>query len=180
MDYKFTRTDFKEAIIIEPKFFPDDRGFFIEFYNAGKYKEGGIHDVFIQDNFSVSKKGVLRGLHFQKTPHEISKLVQCIQGEIFDVIVDIRPQSPTFRHWQGFVLSEKNRNILYVPKGFAHGFCAMDDHVAVLYKVDESFYPESDGSVRWNDPSINVKWPIESPILSEKDKNAPFLKDVIV
>ncbi|MCL5012199.1 MAG: dTDP-4-dehydrorhamnose 3,5-epimerase [Patescibacteria group bacterium] len=181
MTPNFIETKFKEAFIIEPKSFDDARGYFTEAYNINAFKDRGIGDVFIQDNLSFSLKGVLRGLHFQKPPHETSKLVQCTFGEIFDVIVDIRPDSPTFKQWESFILSRENKKILYVPKGFAHGFYVTSEYAVVTYKVDEFFYPDNDGSVRWNDPDLNILWPTvvsTDLIISDKDKNAPFLKDL--
>ena len=180
MDVRFIKTKFKDAFLIEPKSFEDTRGYFTETYNIGDFKKNGIEDVFVQDNFSFSVKGVLRGMHFQTKPHETSKLVQCVLGEIFDVIIDIRPESPTFREWEGFVLSKENKKILYVPKGFAHGFYVTGDHAGVSYKVDEVFYSGYDGAIRWNDPDINIQWPIKGElIISEKDQNAPLFKDII-
>lgn len=180
MEPKFIKTKFADAFIIEPKSFPDARGYFTESYNINDFKKNGITDIFIQDNFSFSLKGVLRGMHFQKKPHETSKLVQCVIGEIYDVIVDIRPESPTFRQWEGFVLSKENKKILYVPKGFAHGFYVTGDHAGVTYKVDETFYPECDGVVNWNDKDIGIEWPIKGDIIiSEKDKNAQTLREII-
>ena len=179
MEPKFIKTKFIDAFVIEPKSFPDARGYFTESYNINDFRKNGITDTFIQDNFSFSLKGVVRGMHFQKKPHETSKLVQCVFGEIYDVIIDIRPESPTFREWEGFVLSKENKKILYVPKGFAHGFYVTGDCAEVSYKVDETFYPECDGAIRWDDPDINVLWPVTGEIIiSDKDKNAPLLKDI--
>lgn len=180
MEPKFIKTKFRDAFVVEPKSFNDNRGYFTETYSINDFKKNGITDTFIQDNFSFSKKGVLRGMHFQKEPHETSKLVHCVLGEIYDVIVDIRPSSPTFRQWEGFVLSKENKKILYIPKGFAHGFYVISDYAAVAYKVDETFYPECDGVIRWNDPDINISWPIDGEvIISDKDKNAPILREII-
>jgi dTDP-4-dehydrorhamnose 3,5-epimerase len=165
------------ALLMEPSVFFDNRGFFMETYNIMDLKELGVGDVFKQDNQSYSIKNVLRGLHFQKNPHPTSKLVRCIKGEIFDVVVDLRRESPTFKKWKSFVLSEENKRLLYVPIGFAHGFYVLSDGAVVSYKVSEIFYKECDAGVRWNDPDIGVEWPISSPIISDKDANLPFLKD---
>lgn len=179
MKARFVRTDFEGVFVVEVGAFPDDRGYFMESYNVRDFKENGILSNFVQDNFSFSKKGVIRGLHFQKPPHEVSKLVQCIEGEIYDVIVDLRKNSPTFCKWQVFYLSEENKKQLYVPKGFAHGFCVVSESAKALYKVDEFYYPECDGALRWDDPDLAIAWPIDNPIVSEKDKKAPLLKELI-
>lgn len=180
MAANFIKTDFKEAFIIEPRAFEDDRGYFMESYNKEDFKQNGIFDNFIQENYSFSKKNVLRGMHFQKAPHETSKLVQCVEGEIFDVIFDIRKDSPTFGKWQGFYLSKENKKILYVPKGFAHGFCVVSEGAAISYMVDELYFSGYDGTIRWDDPEVAISWPVINPILSEKDKNAPSLKELIL
>lgn len=167
------------VVLIEPTVFPDDRGYFMETYNAKELEKAGIKDVFVQDNQSRSIRGVLRGLHFQKQPHPTSKLVRCVNGEIFDVVVDLRPNSPTFKQWAGFVLSGENKRILYVPIGFAHGFYVSSDEAEVLYKVNEYFYKECDAGIRWNDPEIGVNWPGSNPLVSPKDADLPLLKDAI-
>ena len=171
-------TNFSEVKCIVPKVFEDDRGFFTESYNEREFTEIGIADRFVQDNHSHSKKGVLRGLHFQLTPYPTSKLVRCVAGEIFDVIVDLRPSSPTFRKWEGFTLSSDNNHMLYIPVGFGHGFHVLSEAAEVTYKVNEYFHKEQDAGVRWNDPDIAVMWGMTDPILSGKDSNLPFLRDI--
>lgn len=177
MKFKLSETSLPEVFIIEPQSFEDDRGFFMESYNQAEFAELGINDKFIQDNQSFSKQGVLRGLHFQTPPKETSKLVRCIRGEIYDVVVDMRKNSENFGKWEGFALSAENKKMVYIPRGFAHGFCALTD-AEVVYKVDEFFSKENDGGIRWNDPDIGIKWPLEvAPILSSKDAILPYLKE---
>lgn len=172
------KTDIEDVLILEPKVFGDHRGWFIETYSKEKFKELGIDIDFIQDNHSLSaQKGTLRGLHFQLEPKAQTKLVRCTKGEIFDVAVDLREESPTYKKWIGVKLSDDNKKQLLVPKGFAHGFLTLTDDVEVQYKVDEYYSKENDRSIRFDDPEIGVDWGIENPILSEKDINAPFLKD---
>lgn len=164
---------------MEPTIFPDARGFFMETYSVRDLEELGIKDTFVQDNQSRSVRGVLRGPHFQRQPHPTSKLVRCTKGEIFDVVVDLRPESPTFKKWNSFILSEDNKRLLYIPIGFAHGFYVSSDEAEVLYKVNEYFYKECDAGLRWNDPDIRINWPISNPIVSDKDANLPFLSDLL-
>ena len=164
-------------MLIEAKSFPDERGFFMETYKESVFKENGINEKFVQDNFSHSSKGALRGLHYQKEPMAQAKLVKVIRGEIFDVAVDIRKQSPTYGKWVGEILSEKNNKMLYVPQGFAHGFLTLSDDVDVLYKVNNEYSPENDRGILWNDPDIGIDWPNKEPTLSEKDTKQPLLKN---
>lgn len=172
------KTDIEDVIIIEPKVFGDHRGWFTETYSKEKFKELGINIDFIQDNHSLSaQKGTLRGLHFQLNPKAQTKLVRCTKGKILDVAVDIRDGSPTYKKWVAVELTEENKKQLLIPKGFAHGFLTLTDDVEVQYKVDEYYSPENDRSIRYDDPEIGVDWGIEDPILSEKDLNAPLLKD---
>lgn len=177
MPFTFEKLEIPDVILVEPKNFPDDRGFFMETYKKSAFYENGIKANFVQDNFSHSSKGTLRGLHYQKEPMAQAKLVQVINGEIFDVAVDIRKHSPTFGKWVGEKLSNENHKILYVPRGFAHGFIALSEKVDVLYKVDNEFSPEHDRGILWSDPNIGIDWPIADPLLSEKDKKQPFLQD---
>lgn len=165
--------------IIEPSLFGDHRGWFMETYNVSIFKELGINTIFIQDNQSFSaNKGTLRGLHYQLDPRAQSKLVRCTRGAIYDVAVDIRKNSPTFKQWYGIELSSQNKKQLFIPKGFAHGFLTLTDDVEVQYKVDETYSPEHERSICWNDTDINITWPInENIILSEKDTIAPSLKE---
>lgn len=172
------KTEIEDVLIIEPKVFGDHRGWFTETYSKEKFKDLGIDIDFIQDNHSLSaQKGTLRGLHFQLNPKAQTKLVRCTKGKILDVAVDIREGSPTYKKWVVVELTEENKRQLLVPKGFAHGFITLTDNVEVQYKVDEYYSPEHDRSIRFDDPEINVDWGIESPILSEKDLNAPMLSE---
>jgi dTDP-4-dehydrorhamnose 3,5-epimerase len=165
-----------EVLLVEPKVFGDDRGFFLETYHAERYRAAGIDAVFVQDNWSRSVKGTLRGLHFQH-PRGQGKLVSCTRGAVFDVAVDVRRGSPTFGKWVGTELSEQNKRQLWLPVGFAHGFCVMSDEADFLYKCTDVYVPEDDAGVAWNDPDIGVVWPVQSPLLSKKDVVAPRLKD---
>lgn len=163
---------------IEPKVFGDNRGWFYESYSKEKFEKLGITADFVQDNRSFSaQKGTLRGLHCQTNPKAQAKLITCLKGAILDVAVDIRKGSPTYMKWVVVELNEDNKKMLYIPKGCLHGFVTLTDNVEVTYKVDEYYSPENDRSVCFCDPEIGVEWGIESPVLSEKDKNAPLLKD---
>lgn len=165
------------ARIIEPVIHGDHRGFFMESYNEHKLREQGIFFNFIQDNQSFSaESGVVRGLHYQLNPKAQTKLVRVISGAIYDVIVDIRKKSPTFRQWVGVVLSEYNHRQLLVPQGFAHGFCTLVPNTQVLYKVDEYYSPKYDRGILWNDPDLGIDWPTSNPILSDRDKLHPTFK----
>ncbi|MCM3128229.1 dTDP-4-dehydrorhamnose 3,5-epimerase [Paenibacillus provencensis] len=166
------------AILIEPKVHGDNRGFFMESYNEEVFHRNGIKHPFIQDNHSLSAEpGVLRGLHYQLNPKAQTKLVRVIAGAIYDVIVDIRQNSPTFGQWVGVILSEHNKRQLLVPKGFAHGFCTLVPNTQVIYKVDEYYSPENDRGILWNDPALNIDWPVSQPVLSDKDQKHPVLAD---
>ncbi len=168
----------KDAYVIVPEVYTDHRGYFIETYNLQNFTEIGITLKFVQDNESKTlKAGTIRGLHYQMAPMAQAKLVRCVRGAIFDVIVDIRPGSPTFGRWTGVYLNDRNHKQILVPVGFAHGFQALVDNVIVAYKVSQFYSKEHDRSIRWDDPDIGISWPIDNPILSEKDRNAPFLKD---
>ena len=170
-------TDLPGVLIVEPKVFGDERGFFMESYNAGRYAEAGLPDRFVQDNLSFSRRGVLRGLHFQN-PQPQGKLVSVLQGEVFDVAVDIRVGSPTFGRWTGATLSAENKRQFYVPPDFAHGFVVTSDVALFFYKCTDYYAPASEGSVLWDDPEIGIEWPIESPTLSEKDRAASPLREM--
>mgnify|MGYP001169986503 CR=1 FL=1 len=164
--------------LIEPVVFEDSRGFFMESYNFRKFGELGISVTFVQDNHSLSKdKGVLRGLHYQLNPMAQTKLVRVTAGAIYDVVVDIRRGSPTYGQWESFVLSAENKLQLFVPRGFAHGFCTLEPNTEVLYKVDNYYSPEHDRGIAWNDPALGIPWPVEHPILSEKDARHPRLAE---
>lgn len=174
---KVVTTPLEGVLLITPDVFGDDRGFFMETYNASKTAEYGIPELFVQDNHSRSAKGVLRGLHYQY-PQWQGKLVRTIAGEIFDVAVDIRHGSPTLGQWYGVLLNDENKQQLYVPPGFAHGFCVTSDLADVAYKCTSDYQPAQDAGLRWNDPDIGIKWPLEDVLLSEKDTTAPLLKDL--
>ena len=180
MPFEFKKFEVEGVKLIIPKVFNDDRGFFLESYKKSDFQENGIKDEFNQDNHSKSTKGVVRGLHFQKYPKAQAKIVRCIKGKIFDVAVDLRKNSPTFKKWAGEILSEDNKYMLYIPEGFAHGFAVLSDTAEIIYKASNEYSKEHDRGVRWNDPEINIKWNIDfEPVLSEKDKIQPFLKDII-
>ena len=176
---KATKLSIPEVILLEPHVFFDDRGFFFESFNHKQFEEvTGVKTKFIQDNHSKSKKGVLRGLHYQLPPNAQGKLVRVVKGEAFDVAVDIKKNSPTFGKWVGELLSEDNKKQLWIPPGFAHGFLAMTDETEFLYKTTNSYSKESERSIVWNDPDINIKWPeaLETNV-SEKDQQGRFFKD---
>lgn len=175
---KLTKTKLDGVVIIEPDVFGDNRGFFMESWNKKKMEEAGLYYDFVQDNHSKSTvKGTLRGIHFQKGDKAQAKLVRCVKGAVLDVAVDLRKNSPTFKQWVGVELSEENKKQLLIPHGFGHGFVTLTDDVEFLYKADNYYAPEADAGIRWNDPDIAVDWGVEKPILSEKDKKNPFLKD---
>ena len=179
MPFEFIKLDVKDVQLIVPKVFNDERGFFLETFKESEFIENGITDDFRQDNHSKSTKGVLRGLHYQMQPKAQAKIVRCIKGKIFDVAVDIRKTSPTFSKWAGEILSEENKHMLYIPEGFAHGFVVLSDTAEILYKASNEYSKEHDRGIFWNDPDININWNIDfEPILSEKDKIQPLLKDV--
>ncbi|NNF99188.1 MAG: dTDP-4-dehydrorhamnose 3,5-epimerase [Desulfobacteraceae bacterium] len=176
---KIIPTSIPEVLIIEPKVFTDERGKFMETYHQSRYVENKINVTFVQDNLSYSKKHTLRGLHYQY-PNAQAKLVQVLKGEVFDVAVDIRFGSPTFGKWVGEILSDQNCRQLYIPKGFAHGFCVLSEEAIFSYKCSDFFTPENESGVIWNDPDICIEWPLKNPILSDKDQNFSRLKDSIL
>ncbi|MFM8443856.1 MAG: dTDP-4-dehydrorhamnose 3,5-epimerase [Methylococcus sp.] len=163
-------------LLIKPDIFGDERGFFQETWNLRRYTEAGLDRHFVQDNLSYSRKGILRGLHFQN-PHPQGKLVYVLQGEVYDVAVDVRADSPTFGQWYGVTLSAENHHQLFVPEGFAHGFCVTSDMALFAYKCTDFYRPRAEFSVLWNDPDIGIEWPVDNPELSEKDRNAPRLSE---
>lgn len=178
-NFKFNKTDIEGVYIIDTKVFGDNRGYFMETYNYEQFKEAGLDMVFVQDNQSKSRKGVLRGLHFQKN-HPQGKLVRATKGEVFDVAVDLRKDSKTYGKWVGVVLSEENKKQFYIPEGFAHGFVVLSDEAEFCYKCTELYHPEDEGGLAWNDSDVNVEWPIEGIdelIFSEKDKKWKGLKE---
>ena len=174
---KVTETSLPGVLLIEPRVHGDGRGFFYETYQRERYSEFGIGGRFVQDNVSFSEHGVLRGLHLQN-PKAQGKLVFVLQGEVFDVAVDIRVGSPTFGRWAASVLSAENRRQFYIPEGFAHGFCVTGSSALFAYKCTEPYVPENEVVVAWNDPAVGIEWPIDRPSLSAKDGGAPFLKDI--
>jgi dTDP-4-dehydrorhamnose 3,5-epimerase len=165
------------VLIIEPKVFGDERGFFMETWNGRRYEEAGLPDRFVQDNLSYSARGVLRGLHFQN-PQPQGKLVSVLRGEVFDVAVDIRVGSPTFGEWTGVTLSAENKRQFYVPPDFAHGFLVTSEEALFFYKCTEFYSPSSEGIVLWSDPDIGIEWPTDAPTLSERDGKAPPLREM--
>jgi dTDP-4-dehydrorhamnose 3,5-epimerase len=172
------KTDILDLYIIEPKVYGDNRGWFVESWSAKTLEEAGLHYNFVQDNHSFSaKKGVLRGLHYQKGEAAQAKLVRCTRGAVLDVAVDMRKDSPTYMKWAAVELSAENFRQLLVPRGFLHGFLTLTDNVEFLYKVDNYYDKEADRGIRWDDPKIGVDWGIKDPILSDKDKNAPYLHE---
>jgi len=176
MPFTFRKTELKEVILIEPRVFPDDRGFFLESYKESDFRAAGIDAVFVQDNHSMSRKNVLRGLHYQLPPEAQEKLVRVIRGAVLDVAVDIRRGSPTFLEYISTELSDENHNMLYIPAGFAHGFVALTQDVHLAYKCTAEYDPELDRGIKWDDPDIGIKWPVSNPLVSEKDRALPCLK----
>ena len=176
---KFIKTELPDVYIIEPTVFGDTRGYFLESYNQNMFKEVVGKTCFVQDNESKSSKGVLRGLHFQKTPFEQAKLVRCIEGEVLDVAVDIRKKSKTYGQHITVLLSGENKRQLFVPRGFAHGFLVLSDSATFAYKVDNTYAPDHDAGIRWNDEELSIKWGIEDGdvLLSEKDSQLPFFSE---
>ncbi len=178
MPFKFIDLKLPGLKLVEPLVFKDERGFFMETFKFSEFSRAGIEVVWVQDNHSMSKKGVLRGLHYQLEPMAQGKLVRVVKGAVFDVAVDIRKGSPTFAKWYGVVLSEQNNYMLWIPPGFAHGFVALEDETHLIYKVSGAeYFPSHERTIKWNDPDIGIDWPIKDPVLSEKDRMAPFLKD---
>lgn len=172
------KTKLKDCVIIEPKVFGDERGFFLETFQADRYADLAVITLpFVQDNHSRSSKGVLRGLHFQKTKPQ-GKLVRVVRGEVYDVAVDLRQGSPAYGQWEAVILSEENKTQFWVPPGFAHGFVVLSETADFEYKCTDYFDPSDEGSLLWNDPDLNIPWPIDNPKLSEKDANAPVLADL--
>ncbi|WP_319371568.1 dTDP-4-dehydrorhamnose 3,5-epimerase [uncultured Ilyobacter sp.] len=184
-EFKKTETGIKDLVIIDPAVCIDQRGFFMETYSKREFEKIGISTEFVQDNHSRSKKGVLRGLHFQ-TKHQQGKLIRVTRGSIWDVAVDLRKGSQTFGRWYGLVLSEENRKMIYIPKGFAHGFLSLEDNTEIQYKCTDFYYPEYDAGISWDDPDIDIKWPFEEfelakekIVFSLKDRGQPSLKEYL-
>jgi dTDP-4-dehydrorhamnose 3,5-epimerase len=173
---KVNKTKIPEVVVIEPDYFGDNRGFFMETWNRSRYVQAGLDVNFVQDNLSFSTRGVLRGLHFQK-PNSQGKLVYVLQGEVFDVAVDIRAGSPTFKQWVGATLSSDNKQQLFIPEGFAHGFCVLSETALFAYKCTDFYDPSSEHGIKWDDPEIGINWPISKVILSDKDKDYKTLQE---
>ena len=174
--FNIIKTDIEGVLILEPKVFGDNRGYFMETYNKNDFEALGLHYDFVQDNQSCSSKGVLRGLHYQKT-HPQAKCVRVLEGEVFDVAVDLRKGSPTYGKYVGVILSGENKRMFMIPRGFAHGFVVLSESATFTYKCDDFYHPEDEGGIMWDDPDIGVKWPInEGIVLSEKDKKHPSFK----
>jgi len=165
------------VVFIKPKIFGDSRGWFAEIWNKEKYEQIGIEESFVQDNISYSKHGTLRGLHYQK-PYTQGKLVFVIQGEVWDVVVDLRINSPTFKKWKAFKLTGENKEQLYIPKGLAHGFCVISDEAIFQYKCTDKYSPNDEKGIKWDDPELQIPWPVESPLVSDKDGKWPFIKEL--
>ncbi len=177
MPFEFRRLEIPDLVLVEPKRFADQRGWFMETYKHSAFVEAGISTEFVQDNMSFSTYGVLRGLHYQVAPAEQAKLVTVLQGEIFDVGVDLRPDSPTRLAWQGANLSAERGDALFIPAGFAHGFVVLSKDALVLYKCSAEFAPDCERGIRWDDPAIEIQWPLSNPIVSDRDRQLPTLEE---
>src|SRR5215470_13685509 len=175
MPFRFERLELPEIVLIEPKVFPDERGFFLETYKYSEFSGNGIRDRFVQGNHSHSSRGTLRGLHYQKLPKAQGKIIRVVLGEIFDVVVDIRKRSPRYGKWVGINLSAANNKMLYIPAGFAHGACVVSEEAGLLYMVTEEYAPDCEAGVSWNDPALRIDWPLKEPILSSRDQAWPLL-----
>lgn len=176
----FIKTEIEGLVIVEPKVFGDHRSFFMESWSERAFAEAGLNYTFVQDNHSSSTvKGTLRGIHFQRGDKAQAKLVRCVRGRVLDVAVDLRAGSPTYKKWVAVELSEENKRMVMIPRGFGHGFVTLTDNVEFLYKADNPYAPESEGGIRWNDPELNIDWGLQNPVLSDKDKVNPFLKDAV-
>ena len=178
MPFTFHNFELSGLVLIEQQTFEDSRGFFKEVYKYNDFRADGIADVFVQDNYSVSGKNVVRGLHFQVPPKAQSKLITVLCGAILDVVVDLRTSSPTYREWATIELTAAQHNSLYIPQGFAHGFLALENDTCILYKTSAEYSPAHERGIRWNDPQIGIVWPIPSPHLSEKDATLPFIDEL--
>ena len=176
MPFTFTQLDLPGVVLVEPRVFADTRGFFLVTFKRGDDESAGLPGTFVQENHSRSSRGTLRGLHFQRAPKAQAKLVRVVVGEIFDVAVDVRPESPTFGRWVGTTLSAENRRMLFVPAWCAHGFCVTSDVAEVDYKTTAEYAPELEGGVMWNDPALEIEWPVADPVLSERDMRWPALE----
>lgn len=173
------KTSIEGLLVIKPDVFKDERGYFFESYNKERFAKEGLDMTFVQDNESKSNKGVLRGMHFQKPPYAQGKLVRVVKGSVMDVAVDLRKDSPTYGKWEARILNEDNKEMFWIPEGFAHGFLTLEDNTVFTYKCTNVYNKESEGSLRWNDADINIDWNIDNPTLSEKDKVSPLFKDFV-
>lgn len=180
MPFIFKKLEIPDVALIESESFSDERGRFLETYKSSDFQAFGINSGFVQDSCSYSKKGVLRGMHYQKPPFAQAKLIKAVKGRILDVAVDIRSASASFGQWVAQELSEDNNLMLYIPEGFAHGFLALTDEVVIVYKMSKEYAPESDSGIIWNDPKLNIKWPIINPIISKKDSQLPLFQDAFL
>lgn len=178
MPCHFVQTALPGVVIIEPRMFADERGFFMETFKKSEFAGAGVPSDFVQENHSKSTFGTLRGLHGQRAPKAQGKLVRAIHGEVFDVAVDIRRDSPTFRQWVSVILSGDNRRSVFIPAGYAHGFCVISDDAEVIYKTTEEYAPDLEWGVRWDDPELAIPWPVRSPILSLRDARWPALSNL--
>lgn len=179
MPFEFQKTDLEGVVIIQPKLFPDERGEFAEMYKYSDFVAAGITDRFAQTNYSKSMKGVLRGMHYQLAPMAQAKLVRVTAGSVYDVAIDIRENSPTYGKWVGVTLTSELKNMLYIPEGFAHGFCALEDGTQMVYNCSREYSPEHERGIIWNDPAINITWPITNPILAQRDASYPKLEGIV-
>ena len=177
MPFEFAALEIPGLVLVTPRVFDDGRGFFLELYKYSDFSKAGIGDRLVQDNYSKSMKGVLRGLHYQKNPKAQGKLVSCIKGKIYDVAVDLRKGSPRYGSWLRVELSDENKQMLYVPPGFAHGFQVLTNSAEIMYKCTAEYSPADDRGIIWNDPGLNIAWPLKNPLLSAKDTAHPLLKD---
>ena len=179
MPFEFEKTNIPGMILVKPKIFIDDRGFFLESYEKKAFKKAGIGREFVQENHSKSEKGVIRGIHFQKGKYAQAKLVRCVKGKLLDIAVDLRKNSSTFGKSYATILSNENKRLLYIPRGFGHAFATLEDNTEMIYKVDNFYSPENEGGIIWNDSYLNIKWPFNNPILSERDKKWGSLEDFL-
>ena len=178
MPFEFTPTTLDGVLLVQPKTFPDNRGEFSELFKQSEFTKNGITKPFVQTNFSISRKGVLRGLHFQADPMAQAKLVYVVSGSAFDVAVDIRKDSPFYGKWISITLSSEKRNMIYIPEGFAHGFLALEDNTKLMYNCTAEYSPEHERGLRWDDPALNIMWPIANPIIADRDAKYPTLENV--
>jgi dTDP-4-dehydrorhamnose 3,5-epimerase len=176
MPFRFTRTAIPEAVVIDPRVFADERGFFLEAYKRSEFAAAGITETFVQTNRSRSAQGILRGLHYQKNPMAQAKLVWASSGVVYDVIVDLRRHGPSYGKWIAETLSAENKKMLYVPPGFAHGFCVLSAEAEIVYMTSEEYDPDLEAGILWNDPDLRINWPVSNPRLSDRDRRWPGFK----